>query len=39
MDKLADGHGAQADLADIDWLDRLLKNASHCGLGSAARTR
>ena len=36
MDKLADGHGAQADLADIDWLDRLLKNASHCGLGSAA---
>ncbi|MDD3352164.1 NAD(P)H-dependent oxidoreductase subunit E [Zoogloea sp.] len=36
MDKLADGHGAKADLADIDWLDRLLKNASHCGLGSAA---
>ncbi len=36
MDKLAAGHGAQADLADIDWLDRLLKNASHCGLGSAA---
>ena len=36
MDKLADGHGAQAYLADIDWLDRLLKNASHCGLGSAA---
>lgn len=36
MDKLANGHGAQADLADIDWLDRLLKNASHCGLGSAA---
>ena len=36
MDKLADGHGAQADLADIEWLDRLLKNASHCGLGSAA---
>ncbi len=36
MDKLADGHGAKADLNDIDWLDRLLKNASHCGLGSAA---
>lgn len=36
MDKLNDGHGAKADLADIDWLDRLLKNASHCGLGSAA---
>jgi len=36
MDKLADGHGARADLNDIEWLDRLLKNASHCGLGSAA---
>ena len=36
MDKLADGHGALQDLADIDWLDRLLKNASHCGLGSSA---
>ncbi len=38
MDKLADGHGARADLNDIEWLDRLLKNASHCGLGSAAPT-
>lgn len=36
MDKLAAGHGARRDLADIEWLDRLLKNASHCGLGSAA---
>jgi [NiFe] hydrogenase diaphorase moiety large subunit len=36
MDKLADGHGALQDLADIEWLDRLLKNASHCGLGSSA---
>ena len=36
MDKLADGHGAKADLNDIDWIDRLLKNASHCGLGSAS---
>ena len=36
MDKLAEGYGALQDLADIDWLDRLLKNASHCGLGSSA---
>ncbi len=36
MDKLADGHGAYRDLAEIEWLDRLLKNASHCGLGSSA---
>ena len=36
MDKLADGNGAYRDLADIEWLDRLLKNSSHCGLGSSA---
>jgi len=36
MDKLAAGHGAKMDLADIEWIDRLLKNASHCGLGSSA---
>ena len=36
MDKLAAGQGAKADLADIDWLDRLLKQASHCGLGASA---
>lgn len=36
MDKLGAGHGAKPDLADIEWLDRLLKNASHCGLGSSA---
>ncbi|AWI81237.1 MAG: NADP oxidoreductase [Betaproteobacteria bacterium HGW-Betaproteobacteria-13] len=36
MKKLADGRGAKTDLADIEWIDRLLKNASHCGLGSAA---
>ncbi|BAL25342.1 NAD(P)H-dependent oxidoreductase subunit E [Azoarcus sp. KH32C] len=36
MDKLASGHGAKMDLADIEWIDRLLKNASHCGLGSSA---
>ena len=36
MDKLASGHGAKPDLADIEWVVRLLKNASHCGLGSTA---
>jgi len=36
MDKLAGGHGAYRDLAEIEWIDRLLKNASHCGLGSSA---
>ncbi len=36
MKKLAEGRGAKTDLADIEWIDRLLKNASHCGLGSAA---
>lgn len=36
MDKLASGKGAKMDLADIEWLDRLLKNSSHCGLGSSA---
>ncbi len=36
MDKLARGHGAQTDLADIDWVNRLLRNASHCGLGTTA---
>ena len=36
MDKLAAGHGAKPDLADIEWVTRLLKNASHCGLGSSA---
>ncbi|AUL99569.1 NADP oxidoreductase [Rhodocyclaceae bacterium] len=36
MDKLAAGHGAKMDLADIEWIGRLLKNASHCGLGASA---
>lgn len=36
MDKLAGGHGAKMDLADIEWIERLLRNASHCGLGSSA---
>ncbi|QID17714.1 NADP oxidoreductase [Nitrogeniibacter mangrovi] len=36
LDKLADGYGSSVDLREIDDLDRLLKQASHCGLGSAA---
>lgn len=36
MDKIANGRGAKTDLADIEWVNRLLKNASHCGLGSTA---
>ncbi len=36
MDKLDEGNGALRDIADIEWLDRLLKNTSHCGLGSSA---
>ncbi len=36
LDKLAEGKGSPADLIEIEDLDRLLKQASHCGLGSAA---
>ncbi|MCZ4305302.1 NAD(P)H-dependent oxidoreductase subunit E [Zoogloeaceae bacterium G21618-S1] len=36
LDKLAEGKGSPADLLEIEDLDRLLKQASHCGLGSAA---
>lgn len=36
MDKLAAGQGAKADLADIEWIDRILKHGSHCGLGASA---
>ena len=36
MDKLARGFGAKMDLADIEWVNRLLRNASHCGLGTTA---
>ncbi|MGL1832748.1 NAD(P)H-dependent oxidoreductase subunit E [Rhodocyclaceae bacterium SMB388] len=36
MDKLARGFGAKVDLADIEWVNRLLRNASHCGLGTTA---
>ena len=36
MDKLAAGHGAPVDLVEMEWLNRLLRQASHCGLGSSA---
>lgn len=36
MDKLHKGRGALPDLAEIERLNRLLKGASHCGLGQAA---
>lgn len=36
MDKLARGYGAKKDLADIEWINRLLRNTSHCGLGLTA---
>ena len=36
LDKLAEGKGSAVDLVEIEDLDRLLKQASHCGLGSAA---
>ncbi len=36
MSKLASGYGAKMDLADIEWINRLLRQSSHCGLGSSA---
>ncbi len=36
MDKIADGHGTQHDLREIENLDRVLQTASHCGLGRTA---
>ncbi len=36
MDKIAAGHGTKYDLAEIENLDRVLQNASHCGLGRTA---
>ena len=36
MDKIARGAGAKTDLAEIDWINQLLRNTSHCGLGSTA---
>lgn len=36
MDKVADGHGTQYDLNEIENLDRVLQTTSHCGLGRTA---
>ncbi|MBI5891144.1 MAG: NAD(P)H-dependent oxidoreductase subunit E [Nitrosomonadales bacterium] len=36
MDKIADGHGTQYDLKEIENLDRVLQTSSHCGLGRTA---
>lgn len=36
MDKIADGHGTQYDLNEIENLDRVLQTSSHCGLGRTA---
>jgi len=36
MDKIADGHGTQYDLNEVENLDRVLQTTSHCGLGRTA---
>jgi [NiFe] hydrogenase diaphorase moiety large subunit len=36
MDKIRDGKGSQHDLVTIEELGRLLRRASHCGLGESA---
>jgi [NiFe] hydrogenase diaphorase moiety large subunit len=36
MDKIAEGHGTQYDLAEIDQLNRILLQSAHCGLGHTA---
>jgi len=36
LDKIADGHGTQFDLAEVENLDRVLQTSSHCGLGRTA---
>ncbi|AVR88893.1 NAD(P)H-dependent oxidoreductase subunit E [Thauera aromatica] len=36
MDKIAAGRGVPADVAELAAMDRLLRSASHCGLGSTA---
>ena len=35
-DKIADGHGARMDIAQMERLHRLMTQASHCGLGQRA---
>jgi [NiFe] hydrogenase diaphorase moiety large subunit len=36
MDKIAAGHGTPYDLAEVEYLDRVLQTSSHCGLGRTA---
>jgi [NiFe] hydrogenase diaphorase moiety large subunit len=36
MDKLAHGHGSPYDFAEIERMNQLLKQLSHCGLGHSA---
>ena len=36
MDKISAGKGSQHDLNTLEELARLLRNASHCGLGESA---
>ena len=36
MDKIAAGHGSPYDIDELFKLHRLMKEASHCGLGSTA---
>ncbi len=36
MDKIAAGHGTHYDLAEVEHLDQVLQNSSHCGLGRTA---
>ncbi|MBI5007229.1 MAG: NAD(P)H-dependent oxidoreductase subunit E [Nitrosomonadales bacterium] len=36
MDKIANGHGTQYDLNEVENLDRVLQTSSHCGLGRTA---
>ncbi len=36
MDKIAAGLGTQFDLGEVEHLDHVLQNTSHCGLGRTA---
>jgi [NiFe] hydrogenase diaphorase moiety large subunit len=36
MDKLNNGHGSPYDFAEIEKLNRILQDMSHCGLGHSA---
>jgi [NiFe] hydrogenase diaphorase moiety large subunit len=36
MDKIAAGHGTHYDLAEVEHLDHVLQDSSHCGLGRTA---